>query len=438
MQIKDLQNKNIIIWGMGSEGRSAKEYLETHNVSDNIMTYNDDEGVEKLSSIMSNADVIIRSPGVSIYKPEIKQAIEQGIKITSCSDIFLAEVKAKHPQTKIIGISGSKGKSTSVSMLYHILRKLGQNVALGGNIGKPLIELIDGNYDYIVCEFSSYQSCDLKYSPNIVMFTNLFSVHTDWHQGHDNYCRDKVHLGVHLKGDDICIVNANNPQLCEYTKNCHNIKYYGEQNSFHANGKELYFGKELLTNIDELKISGNHNLDNLAGVMTIINHLGFDYKQAALLLRDFEPLPHRLQKVGYVKDILFINDSISTAPEAAIGGMQSFDEDMAIISGGIENHQDYQQYAQFIEHNPKVKIAITLFQCGPQIASTIKKIVTRTDFKLIETDNLENAVKIAYDELLKIGGKLVLFSPTAPSFGYYKNFMERGEHFINIVKSLEK
>ena len=323
-------------------------------------------------------------------------------------------------------------------MLYHILRKMEQNVALGGNIGKPLIELIDGEYDYIVCEFSSYQASDLSVSPNIAMFTNLFSVHTDWHQGHDNYCRDKVHLSAHLNGEDICVVNSNNPQLCEYTKNCHNKIYYGEQNTFHANGKELYYGKDLLINIDELKISGNHNLDNLAGVLSIIKHLGFDYKHAVSLLKDFEPLPHRLQKVGYVNDILFVNDSISTAPEAAIGGMQSFDEDMAIISGGIENHQDYQQYAWFIEHTPKVKIAITLFQCGPQIASTIRQIVTRPDFKLIEADTLENAVKSAYEELQKIGGKLVLFSPTAPSFGYYKNFMERGEHFIKIVKGLEK
>ena len=117
--------------------------------------------------------------------------------------------------------------------------------------------------------------------------------------------------------------------------------------------------------------------------------------------------------------------------------MQSFDEDMAIISGGIENKQDYTQYAMTIEHNPKVKMAVTLFQCGPQIAETLRRIVKRPGFKLVEAENLEEAVKLAYEEMQRVGGKLVLFSPTAPSFGYYKNFMERGEDFIRIVKGLK-
>lgn len=438
MLINELQNKNIMIWGMGAEGRSAKEYLETHKITDNIITYNDETDSHKLADILAQTDVIIRSPGVSIYKPEIKQARSAGIKITSCSDIFLSEIRNNHPQTKVIGISGSKGKSTSVSMLYHMLHKLGYNVALGGNIGKPLIELIDGSYDYIICEFSSYQASDLTNSPHIVMFTNLFSVHTDWHGGHNNYCMDKIHLSANQHGDDICIVNANNAQLRDYCKSCHNIIYYGDANGFYAEGKELFWKEEKLLSIDELKISGNHNMDNLAGVACIIKSLDIDFRAALKTLADFEPLPHRLQKVGTVNGILFVNDSISTAPEAAIGGMQSFDDDMAIISGGIENHQDYQQYAEFINHNPKVKVVVTLFQCGPQIADTIRRFVKRPDFKLIEASSLEEGVKLAYEELGKINGKLVLFSPTAPSFGYYKNFMERGEHFIKIVKSLEK
>lgn len=438
MLLKDLKNKTIVIWGLGSEGRAAKEYIERNKTTNNIIVYNDDDGEEKFRDAISHADVIIRSPGVSVYKQGISQAKEAGVAITSCSDLFLSEMRENHPDTKVIGISGSKGKSTSVSMLFHMLRRLGKNVALGGNIGKPLIELIDGKYDYIVCEFSSYQASDLSVSPQIVMFNNLFSVHTDWHNGHDNYCRDKIHLAENQKDGDICIVNANNSQVLEYTRKLNNISYYGKIDGFHADGKVLYYKDERLLNIDELKISGNHNMDNLAGVMTILDSLGLDFRAAVQSLKDFEGLPHRLQKVGNYGGIMFINDSISTAPEAAIGGMQSFDDDMAIISGGIENHQDYQQYAMYIENNPKIKVAVTLFQCGPQIASTLKKIVKRSDFKLIEAETLEEGVKSAYNELKKVGGKLILFSPTAPSFGFYKNFMERGEHFINIVKSLDK
>lgn len=435
MLIKDLYKKNIVIWGMGSEGQAAKEYLEKHKITKNIITYNDDEGENKFAKILAKADVIIRSPGVSIYKPEFTRIKEAGIEVTSCSDLFLSEMRANHPHTKVIGITGSKGKSTSASMLYHMLRRMNKKVALGGNIGKPLVELLDEENDYVVCELSSYQASDLSASPNIVLFTNLFSVHTDWHGGHDNYCKDKIHLAAHQQEGDICIVNTNNAALREYSKALPNKIYYGEQDGFHANGKDLFYADEKLVSIDELKISGNHNIDNLAGVMAVVKHLGLDYRVAIENLKDFEPLPHRLQKVATINNVTFINDSISTAPEAAIGAMQSFDCDIAIISGGIENHQDYQQYAMFIENNPKVKMAVTLYQCGPQIASDIRRIVKRPGFKLLEPQTLEDAVQEAYQELKDKGG-LVLFSPTAPSFGYYKNFMERGEHFINIVKNL--
>ncbi len=438
MLIKDLQQKSIMIWGKGAEGSAALSYLQKHKVCKNIDVYNDDDGTVTLESILSHTDVIIRSPGVSIYKKELQQALAKGIRITSCSDLFLSEMRTNHKKTKVIGISGSKGKSTSSSMLYHMLKKMGKKVSLGGNIGKPLIELIDDESDYVVCEFSSYQASDLSVSPHISMFTNLFSVHTDWHGGHDKYCLDKLHLAANQTADDICIINYNNPQLREYSVGLKNIIYYGKPDTFHAEGKFLYYGKDVLASIDDLKISGNHNMDNLAGVMSIINYLGLDIKSSIKTLKDFEPLPHRLQKVAIINNVEFINDSISTAPEAAIGAMQSFDCNIAIISGGIENHQDYQQYAKFIEHNHKVRVAVTLFQCGPQIANDIRQYVKRPGFDLLEAQTLEEGVEFAYKKLKSMGGGLVLFSPTAPSFGYYKNFMERGEHFIKIVKSLEK
>ena len=437
MLISDLKDQKILIWGMGSEGKSVYDYLARHQVSSFIETYNDDEGELGLNKVWKR-EVIIRSPAVSIKKQEKIKAKEKGIKITSSSDLFLNEMRQNHPQTKVIGITGSKGKSTSVSMLFHMLKGLGLNVALGGNIGKPLVELIDGEYNYVVGEFSSYQASDLTASPNIVMFTNLFSVHTDWHGGHENYCRDKVHLAANQKKGDVCIVNRNNPQLIKYCRNLQGVIYYGGSDEFHAEGKDLFYRQEKLISLGELKLSGNHNMDNLAGVMTIIKELGLDFRKAVGYLKTFEPLPHRLQKVGTINGVLFINDSISTAPEAAIGAMQSFDENIVIISGGIENKQDYTEYARFIQANPKVKAAVTLFQCGPQIADSIKKYVSRKDFRLIESNDLAQGVKQAYDILVEQGGGLVLFSPTAPSFGYYKNFMERGEHFISIVKTLAK
>lgn len=437
MLISDLRDKKIAIWGMGAEGQSVKAYLEKHKLAAELYIYNDADGADKYNELLEKVDVIIRSPGVSIYKEEIKRAKEKGIKITSSSDLFLNEMSENHPQTTVIGITGSKGKSTSVSMLYHILKSFGCKVALGGNIGKPLIDLLDENNSYVVAEFSSYQASDLTASPKIVMFTNLFSVHTDWHLGHENYCLDKLHLAAFQKPGDVCLINERNEQLKYYAKMLRSYEFYNIADGFHAEGREIFYRKEALANIRDFRFSGNHNLDNLAGVLSIIKYLGLDIRLAVNSLRSFEPLPHRLQKVATINDVLFINDSISTAPEAAIGGMKSFDDRMAIISGGIENKQDYTEYAKYIQNNPKVKVAVTLFQCGKQIADAIREYVTRKDFVLIEAESLEEGVSRAYEEIKRVKGSLVLFSPTAPSFGYYKNFMERGDHFIKIVNGLK-
>ncbi len=438
MLLNELKDKKVLIWGMGTEGSSVKAFLEKNKIPAEIFTFEDKDGAERLDELLNKSEIVIRSPGVSIYKDEFQKVRHKGLKITSSSDLFLDEIRTNHQGTTVIGVSGSKGKSTSVSMLFHMMLRLGAKVALGGNIGKPLIELLNDEYDYIIGEFSSYQASDLTKAPQIVMFTNLFSVHTDWHHGHVNYCKDKVHLAHNQKEGELCLINARNEQIKFYCNGMKNVRLYNTEEGFHAEGKDLYDKEEKLLNIDELKISGNHNMDNLSGVMEIIRYLGFDIRAALEALKSFEPLPHRLQKVATIDGVLFINDSISTAPEAAIGGMSSFDDKMAIISGGIENQQDYTEYAKYIQNNPKVKVAVTLFQCGKQIADAIRENVTREDFKLIEATSLKEGVEEAFKEIKSAKGTLVLFSPTAPSFGYYKNFMERGEDFINNVKTLEK
>lgn len=447
MKISDITGKKIAVWGMGSEGKEALNYIKSHGLAGEIVLLNDTicdkpAGFEdcplytgdEIEQGCETAEVIIRSPGVSIYKPELKK---RRSKTTSVTDLCLNELRGR-PNCPIIGVSGSKGKSTSVSALAFMLEKLGYRVGLGGNIGRPLIELLDGEYDFVVAEISSYQASDLTVSPQIAMFTNLFYVHSEWHDGHENYCRDKIHLIANQTDGDVFFANARNQQLMDYTEDfAAHRKLYDVTDGFYAEGKSLYRRGEKLFDLDELKLGGTHNLDNLAGVFSILEYLGADVKAAAEALKDFEPLPHRLQKVAVKNNVLFVNDSISTAPEAAIGAVNSFDGNMVLISGGQDNLQDYTDYARCIEENPKVNAVITLFQTGPKIAETLRKNVKRKNFLLIEGDSLEKAVAISYNLLQKVGGGTVLFTPTSPSFGFYKNFMERGNHFIEIVKALD-
>lgn len=452
MLIDELKDKSILLWGFGAEGQGVLRFLKKRGLDKKVCIYNDKETSiadefkaypsyhgDVLEKLLAKTDVIIKSPGVSKYKEEIIKAQRNGVKVTSSTDLVLSEIRSQYPERKIIAVSGSKGKSTSVSALYHIMSKQGYKVALGGNIGRPLIELLDEDFDYLVAEISSYQAADLSVSPHIAMFTNLYYVHSAWHLSHENYCRDKLHLVAHQGEGDVCFVNARNPELMKYAAEIKNknIRFYDAKDSFHAEGKKLYYKEEEVLDINNLKLCGDHNLDNLAGVFSILTELGADIKQAAKDMSSFEPLAHRLQNVSTKKGVTFINDSISTAPEAALGAMKSFDDNMVVISGGEENTQDYSEYAKYVENNPKVKMVITLYQCGPKIAAKIREIVDRRDFSLVEAESLEEAVNIAYYCLQKQGGGKVLFSPTSPSFGFYKNFMERGQHFIDIVGKLD-
>ena len=452
MLINELKNKKIMLWGLGAEGQDMLRFLARRGLDSEVRIYNDSAveigtefakypsySGEEIERLLNEVDIVIKSPGVSLYKDEIIKAKERGVKFTSSTDICLSEIRKNHPQSKIIAISGSKGKSTSVSALYHILTVQGKKAVLGGNIGVPLIDLLDKTFEYLVAEISSYQAADLSVSPHIAMFTNLYFVHDKWHHGHENYCRDKLHLIANQQEGDICFINGRNAELVRYASEYKdkNIVKYNEEDGFHAEGKKLYDGNTELVDIRDLKLFGDHNLENFAGVFSIINYLGLDVKKAVEALKTFEPLAHRLQNVAVKNGVTFINDSISTAPEAAIGAMKSFDENIVIISGGEENTQDYTAYAEYIDSHPKVKMAITLFQCGPKIATKLREVITRKDVSIIESESLEEAVSVAYFCLMKEGGGVVLFSPTSPSFGKYKNFMERGQHFIDIVNKID-
>lgn len=446
MLLSELQNKNLMIWGLGKEGLALTEFVKANVKYQNLYLYNDSEITQSelkiyhgtdIDELLNKVDVIIRSPGVSIYKDEIVRAKAKGVRVTSSSDIFLSEMLKNRPQTTVIGVTGSKGKSTTSSLLYHALQTLGKNVALGGNIGRPLIELLEEEHDYVVCELSSYQCSDLSVSPKIVLFTNLFPEHIDWHRSHENYYKDKVHLVAHQQVGDVCFVNDKCEKLKKYCA-AYNLPYcyYNKKEGFAEINNVLCENEKPLLHIEETKLQGFHNLDNMAGVLSVIKYLGLNTSQAVESFRTFNGLPHRLQKVGEKDGILFINDSISTAPETAMAALKSFDVPLGIFLGGYDRAQDYHELAEFINQDNKVKVVITLFQTGPRVAQTLKEVLKRKDIVVLEETDFAKAVSEMYENLQKVGGKMALFSPAAPSYGCFKSFEERGAKFIELFNNL--
>ncbi len=417
---KNLNNKCIGIWGMGKEGQSAKAALLKHATVQKIIEISE----ENIPDIFK-CDIVIKSPGVSLYRDEIVQAQKNGIKITSGTNLFFAN---KNPNTKIIAVTGTKGKSTTSSLLAHTLKQLGTNTILGGNIGVPLVDLVDMEADYIVAELSSYQCADLIGSPDIGVLVNLYPEHLPWHTSHDRYYLDKLNM---LAQSEIKILNAEDDKSLSYTQTnplFFDTKYFNDE--IHSDDKWFYDGNKKLFPCSDLNLTGRHNQKNACAVLTVIKELGFSLTDCAEAFKTFCALPHRLQIIKKHGDITFVDDSISTTPETALAALQAFKtaSNISLIIGGQNRGQDFAELITYIKNHPHIHL-ITMPDTGKIAAETAQKYGVH----FYPVDTMEKAVQTAI-HLTKSGG-VVLLSPAAPSYNKYRNFEERGSDFANHVNN---
>jgi len=453
MNISDLKNKSIAIWGLGSEGWSTLKFLKKKFPGKQIYIFNDKEFSNDTFNILSqdpflkivlgkdirtnlkNVDVIIRSPGVSIYKEEIEYSKKQGIKISSSTNLWFSE----HINDKKIVVTGTKGKSTTSSIITHLLRNSGLRVTLGGNIGTPMIDMlnVEPRPDIWVMELSSYQISDLEYSPEIGVLLNLFPEHLDWHINVDNYYNDKLNLFKHQKNTDISILNKEDINTQNYTKNLDikNIYYFNDENQFHVKDNSVYYKKEKIFDGKNMPIPGNHNLSNLCAALTIMNILNIDFKNNVKNIVSFKGLPHRLYPCGIKDDILYIDDSISTTPESSIAALETYKyKKITILVGGFDRGLDFEKFSNYVLNNKHVFSVITMPDNGYRIAETIKKQKNvnniNSSLLLYETNSLEEAI-IKAKEITEKNG-IILLSPGSPSYGRFKNFAERGDTFAKL------
>lgn len=408
MLFAELNGKTVGIWGMGKEGIAAKKAVETLAVPERILEI----GENNLNDL-DLCDILIKSPGVSLYRLEIARARTKGIIVTSGTNLFLAN----HDKTqKIIAVTGTKGKSTTSSMLYHVLKELGCSVALGGNIGVPLLELLPEITDdktkntqkatIVVAELSSYQCADLTGKIDMAVLVNLYPEHLPWHMTHERYYLDKLNM---VRQAESCFLNAKDEKTNELIAAMPNIK-----------NKAIWFNEEPLE-LENFPLKGEHNLQNAAAVLKIIEALGLDRGKALKALQSFEPLPHRLQIIAKKNGITFVDDSISTTPETAIAAMEAFKgAPITLIMGGQERSQDYQALADYVNaHNVCV---VTL----PDTGRRMDKLVQTHAAK-----DMQQAVTFAKKQTPK--GGIVLLSPAAPSYNMYQNFEQRGIDFKRCV-----
>jgi len=411
--ISELQNyKTIAIFGYGVEGKSfhafAKRYLPKTEILIVDKSYSK-EGENYLDGL-AEADLIIKSPGISLHNLGIAY---DAYNFTSITELFI-----KYFGSQIIGVTGTKGKSTLVTLIDGMLKNAGKKSLLCGNIGLSPLEIIEQIEEdsFVVMELSSHQLHHIHYSPHIAILTNLFAEHLDYYESEDDYYRAKFNIFLHQNEDDIFITNL--PNMEKFfsrseipAKHFYNVYANTLQTPYAFDIKQGYIHHATLQILEQLQ--------QLLGVSETA------YKTT---LANFKTLPHRLEYVGEVDGVAYINDSIATIPEATIEAIKILKSVDTLIVGGFDRGVAYDGLVAFLAKSD-VKNIICFSDTGKQIYEKMSQMKKQEGLSLVQ--NLEQALQKA----AKTAEKTVLFSPAASSFNAYKNFVERGEHFKELVKN---
>lgn len=435
MNLNNLTNKKICFLGLGIENYALVEFLISKKINCQI-TICDAKNNVKTQNLafpqkikwhlgknydknLNQYDIIFRIAGYPLFTPEIKKATGAGVEISSPTKLFFDLCPSKN----IIGITGTKGKGTTASLIYAILKKSGKRVFLGGNIGIPIfgfIQKIKKN-DWVILELSSFQLEDLKISPKIAVLTNFYKEHLkpvdpvnpNYHKSLASYWKAKTSIFKYQNKDAKLIINKT---LKPKIKKCK------------LKSRVIYFTKSNLTT----KLVGPHNKENIAASVAVAKIVGVKNEIIKKAVSKFKSLAHRLEFIKKVKEIKYYNDSFATIPESTITALKSFNNPIILLAGGADKGSKFKQLARIIKQ--KVKFVILLNgQATPKIKKELLKATFPKD-KIKLTYNLKNAVKLAKKK--SASGDIVLLSPACASFGMFKNYKERGELFKKEIKKL--
>ncbi len=432
------KDKKVLILGMGKEGQSTLDFLHKFLPNITVSTADQKDGDNYLQNLQ-NYDIIIKSPGISAFKEEIIAAKEKGIEITSQTKIFFDIC-----QGIIIGITGTKGKSTTSSLIYSILKSAGYNVSLIGNIGNPVLDYLkdDSKDKYFVFELSSHQLFDLDKSPHVSVVTNVGVDHLDWYKTFEKYKDAKSNIVRFQKDDDIAILNYDNEfsrSFAELTKG--KVFYTSKEKivsgAYSENGK-IYLnidGKtEELGETKKLKLIGKHNWDNVMEAAVAAKSVGVETSVIKDAVYKFEQLEHHLEFVRNINGTDFYNDSFATDQIAAIAAINSFDRDLTLILGGYDRGIDYTEIGIQVSKKPNIKTVVVIGDTTKKIVDSLHLAKFKGQIIELGKVNINHIVYKAFVNTHK--GGIVLFSPAAASFDMFKDYKDRGTQFKEAVSKL--
>lgn len=440
MRLSELEGQRVGVWGLGREGRAIVRVV-AERLPGTALTLVDEgapaePGVSRDPADLLGCDVVVRSPGISRYRPEVARLAAAGVVLTTGTNLWFAE----HPGARAIGVTGSKGKSTTSALIAHLAAAAGRRVQLAGNIGVPLADLIgaDGaGVDLWVLELSSFQTSDLDASPPIGALLNLFREHTDWHGSRERYWADKLNLFAH-RPDMVSVANGADAQIRARAAHLPNPRWFLVPDGFDVAPSGVVRAGRPFADRTAIGLRGDHNLANVCAALTALEAAGVEAEGLQEALAGFRPLAHRLEPVGERDGVAFVDDSIATIPEATVAAARALaPRPVVLLVGGGDRRQDYAPLARYVAAEPAVAAVVGLPGNGPRILERLAAeppTPGRPAPPLVLADDLADALAAAR-RLVPAGGA-VLLSPGAPTGDDFRDFQVRGEAFADLVRAL--
>lgn len=451
--IKSLKGKKVTVIGMGVSNTPLIDLLLENGIDLTVRDRSErekaQEKVERFESMGAkmrlgqdylediDADVIFRTPGLRPDMPGIVKAVENGAVLTSEMEVFFDVCPCK-----IIAVTGSDGKTTTTTIVSELLKKAGYNVHVGGNIGTPLLTKADSmkKDDMVVLELSSFQLMTMKKSPDIAVITNLAPNHLDVHKDMDEYVDAKKNIFLHQGENGVLVLNLDNDITNKFTGN--GMTYFFSrkkkvESGFYCEGGVIYSsfdGKtEKIMEAGDIFLPGVHNIENYLAAFSAVYGMvsASDMKYVA---EHFTGVEHRIELVRELRGVKYYNDSIASSPSRTIAGLRSFDKKVILIAGGKDKGVAFDELGDEICRHVK-RLVLTGFTAEKIKNATINSKEYTPDLPVDVIDGFKDAVIFASEHAEP--GDIVILSPASTSFDRFKNFMERGNIFKEIVNGLE-
>ena len=416
--INYLKDKKILILGFGREGKSTYNFIRKYlpdkelYIGDiNNVDIDDDKVILKTGEDyldnLSDYDLVIKSPGISFKDVDTKS-----INISSQLELFLEFVP-----NKMIGITGTKGKSTTTSLIYKVLTDQNVDAILMGNIGRPLLDYIEDIKEdtILVNEMSSHQLEFVKHSPYIAIITNLYQEHLDHYNSFEEYMQAKINICRYQKESDFFIYNSDDINLTsridDVISNKIEVSKYEE-----------------IPEVSNSNLKGDSSIYNILFTLAVSDILMLNKEKAIKSINEFKTLPHRMEYVGTYHNIKFYDDAIATIPEATVNSVSALKDVDTLIFGGLDRGVNLSSLVKYLDTG-----IVRNLICMPKTGYLIADRLNNTDINVFKVETMDEAVEIAFKETEK--DKICLLAPAAASYNKYKNFEEKGNHFQKLVKN---